>query len=281
MPSFRHEGQRLAYAEYGAGSRPVLLLPGLLLSKRMHEPLARSLAARGHRVLVLDLLGHGESDRPPEMWRYSMTTFGRQAIALLDHLGIEQAVVGGTSLGANATLEAVSAAPERVRGMVVEMPVLDNALLGCAIAFTPLMISLTFGEPAMRLLAAAARRVPQGPLPLLAGVGLDWIGQDPKPSAAVLEGLFFGRVAPHRSERATFEAPALVIGHRLDPIHPFSDADMLARELPNGRLIHANSILELRLRPERLTGEICAFVDECWEARPRRRARRPRAAPAA
>ena len=31
--------------------------------------------------------------------------------------------------------------------MVVEMPVLDNALLGCAIAFTPLMVALTFGEP--------------------------------------------------------------------------------------------------------------------------------------
>jgi len=53
-----------------------------------------------------------------------MTNFGAQALALLDHLGVEAALVGGTSLGANASLE---------------MPVLDNALLGCALALTPLL----------------------------------------------------------------------------------------------------------------------------------------------
>jgi hypothetical protein len=49
-------------------------------------------------------------------------------------------------------------------------------------------------------------------------------------------------------------------------VHPFSDADMLAAELPNGRLIDANSIIELRLRPARLTHKIADFVDECWSA---------------
>jgi hypothetical protein len=49
-------------------------------------------------------------------------------------------------------------------------------------------------------------------------------------------------------------------------MHPFSDAGMLADELPHGRLIDANSILELRVRPERLTGKIAAFIDECWQA---------------
>ncbi len=64
--------------------------------------------------------------------------------------------------------------------------------------------------------------------------------------------------------RQTFEAPALVIGHPRDPLHPFSDADMLAAELPGGRLIDANSIIELRVSPERLTRKIAAFVEECW-----------------
>ena len=59
-------------------------------------------------------------------------------------------MIGGTSLGANATLEAAAAAPERVKGMLIEMPVLDNALLGCAIAFTPLLVGLTFGAPVAR-----------------------------------------------------------------------------------------------------------------------------------
>jgi hypothetical protein len=81
----------------------------------------------------------------------------------------------------------------------------------------------------------------------------------------VLQGLFFGRVAPPMSERVTFEAPTLVIGHPRDPVHPFSDADALARELTNARLVDASSIIELRVRPERLTGEICDFVDSCWK----------------
>jgi hypothetical protein len=145
----------------------------------------------------------------------------------------------------------------------VEMPVLDNALLGCALAFTPLLVSLTFGAPLTRMVSRMARLVPRG-LSHLSDTGLDWISRDPEPSAAVLQGLFFGRTAPPRSERARIETRALVIGHGRDPVHPFSDSDMLVRELRNGRLIEANSILELRLAPGRLTGEIARFLDECW-----------------
>jgi pimeloyl-ACP methyl ester carboxylesterase len=267
MASFRHQGKRLAYRSYGGGSRAVILLPGILLPARMHEPLAKALAERGNHVILLDLLGHGRSDRPRDMWRYSMPTFGEEVVALMDHLELDQAVVGGTSLGANATLEVASQAPERLRGMIIEMPVLDNALLACAIFFTPLMVGLTFGEPIYKRFAALLQRIPQRPLPFYAGVGLDWLGQEPGPSAALIQGLFFGRVAPHRSERRTFQAPALVIGHRRDPIHPFSDAGMLADELPNGRLLEAESLVELRVAPERLTEEIADFVEEAWKPR--------------
>ncbi|HZV72550.1 MAG TPA: alpha/beta hydrolase [Conexibacter sp.] len=275
MPFFEHDGQRIAYSVYGDGPRVTLLLPGLLLSQRMQEPLAEALAARGERVIVMDPLGHGRSDRPRDMWRYSMSAFGREVIALLDHLEVEQAVIGGTSLGANVALEVASAAPERVRGMLLEMPVLDNGLLGSALAFTPLLVALTFGEPIMKLVRRLARLVPRAPLPLVGEIAADWLSQDPGPSAAALQGIFFGRIAPHRSERREFGAPALVIGHPRDPIHPFSDADMLAAELPNGRLLNADSVLELRTRPERLTGEIAAFVAECWSPPTLRAVRRP------
>src|SRR6476661_1626862 len=252
MPSFLHEGQRLAYTEYGEGSRSVVLIHGLLLSQRMQAPLARSLADRGFRVITLDCLGHGKSDRPRDMWRYSMTFFGEQVVALLDHLELDQAVIAGTSLGANVTLEVCAVAPERVRGMVIEMPVLDHALLGCALAFTPMMTALTLGEPVMRAVSWLTRRIPNRG-PELLQVGLDTIRQDPGPSGAVLQGLFFGRIAPHRSIRRTFKAPTLVIGHRRDPVHPFSDSGMLVDEMPNARLIEADSIIELRFTPERLT----------------------------
>ena len=68
-----------------------------------------------------------------------------------------------------------------------------------------------------------------------------------------------------------------MIGHRRDPVHPFSDSGMLVDEMPKARLLEADSIIELRMSPERLTGEIAAFLDECWK--PQRkggRSKRPR-----
>jgi pimeloyl-ACP methyl ester carboxylesterase len=293
MPSFKFDGARIAYSEFGggpaavtpagargrpapssaAGARPLILIHGLLLSQRMHWPLAEALAARGNRVITLDLLGHGESDRPRDMGLYSMQIFAEQVVGLMDHLEIEQAVVMGTSLGANAALEVALAHPERLRAMVIEMPVLDNALLWSALAFTPLLVALTFGERGMDVVARGARAVPRGVLPLYGNVLLDLFRQDPGPGGAVLQGLFFGRVAPHRNERRTFKTPALVLGHRRDPVHPFSDAGALAEEMPNARLLEANSLLELRVSPERLTGEIAAFLDEVWGTPKPRRAR--------
>ncbi len=214
--------------------------------------------------MTFDPLGHGASDRPRDMWRYSMTAFAAQTVALLDHLDLDQAVVGGTSLGANVTLEVAASAPERLRGMIIEMPVLDNAIPACAAVFTPLLFALTFGEPVMAPLARAAGRLHRRRLPLLLELTLDAVAQDPGPSAALLQGIVFGHTAPQRNERRHFEAPALIIGHPRDPVHPFSDADMLAGELPNSRLIAANSIIELRTKPARLTAEIAQFVAECW-----------------
>jgi pimeloyl-ACP methyl ester carboxylesterase len=292
VSTFEFEGQQLAYSEYGGGpaavtergrrgrtarsspaaDRPLILVHGLLLSQEMHRPLAEALAARGNRVITIDLLGHGESQRPRDMWRYSMRFFGDQVVALMDHLAIDEAVVMGTSLGANTALNVALTAPQRLRGMVIEMPVLDNALLWSALAFTPLLAALTFGEPAMKALGRVARTVPRRVLPHYGNVMLDLVRQDPGPSAAVLQGLFFGRIAPHRDDRRLFQTPALILGHRRDPVHPFSDAGMLAEELPNGRLLEAESFIELRAQPERLTNEIASFLDDVWSSeRPARR----------
>jgi pimeloyl-ACP methyl ester carboxylesterase len=280
MDQFTYDGQRLAYTSYGEGPRATVLLPGLLLSQKMQAPLARGLAKRGNRVITFDPLGHGASDRPRQMWRYSMQSFAKQAIALLDHLKLDEAIVGGTSLGANITLEVAAAAPERLRGMIVEMPVLDNAIPACAAAFTPLLFALTFGEPVMKLVARGARLVPRRRVPLMLDLALDSLGQDPGPSGAVLQGILFGRTAPEHTIRQTLETPALVIGHPRDPVHPFSDADMLAAELPNAHLIDAHSIIELRTNPQRLMGKISKFVTDCWRDHDTLAKRRSRAASA-
>lgn len=262
MPSFDFEGHRIAYTTFGEGERVLVLVHGLLMNQTMFQRLAPTMAGHGNRVVTVDLLGHGLSDQPHEMYAYSMPQFGRQIVALLDHLEVEEAVVGGTSLGANVALEAASEAPDRVRGLFIEMPVLENALLVCAVIFTPLAISIRVNRFGMRMLARATREVPR--TVFLADLVLDWLRRDPEPSEAVLLGLLSGRTAPHRDERAGFEMPALIIGHPNDPLHPFSDADTLAHELAGAQLVNANSFLEWRINPSRLDAELAAFLDETW-----------------
>ena len=262
MAEFRHQGRRISYDVHGEGDRPIVLIHGLLMNRRMFDRLAPALAERGHRVITMDLLGHGQSDRPPEMVHYSMSFFSQQVVALLDHLEIEQAVIGGTSLGANVSLTTAKETPERVRAMMVEMPVLDNALLAVGVIFTPLLMALRFGSPLLKVVSAVTSRIPR--THSLIDMGLDWVRQDPDPSAAVLEGLFLGAAAPHHDERVRMQQPTLIIGHHADPLHPFSDSGMLAEELPNARLIEANSIMEWRLSPERLDDELSAFLDGVW-----------------
>src|SRR4051794_18369732 len=266
MSDFDYNGHRISYDEYGAGDRPLVLIHGLLMNRRMFDRLGPTIAERGNRVITIDLLGHGRSDRPAAMSQYSMTFFARQVEALLDHLDLDSAVIGGTSLGANVTLELAYLEPKRVKAMMVEMPVLDNALLAAAVIFTPIMVGLRFGEPLLKLVAAGARRIPR--TNQLLDIGLDWIRQDPAPSEAILEGLFLGSSAPHHQFRVEMKQPALVIGHHADPLHPFSDSGMLAEELPNVRLIEASSILEWRISPDPLAAPLARFLGSASGCQP-------------
>jgi pimeloyl-ACP methyl ester carboxylesterase len=276
MGEFTYEGYRLSYDEYGAGDRPLVLIHGLLMNRHMFERLGPILADHGNRVIALDLLGHGRSDRPEDLQRYSMPLFAYQVNALLDHLEMDTAVVGGTSLGANVTLEMAVRFPERVEGLFIEMPVLDHALSAVAAIFAPIMISLRFGQPAFEVLSRVTSTIPR--TNFVVDLGLDMVRQSPGPSLAVLEGLLLGESSPRSAERQAIEHPALIVGHPNDPLHPFSDSGMLERELPNSRLIDATSILEWRLKPDRLNAELASFLDQVWsqadeEERAERKAR--------
>ena len=261
------DSDRLEYTEFGSGEKWVVLLHGQLMPRRMHDPLGRVLAAEGFHVVTLDLLGHGRSDRPEDPKEYSMTAWAEQVVALLDHLGAETAVVGGTSLGANVSLEVAALAPERVQALLLEMPVLDNAVEAGILAFAPLLFLSRFLPPAVRVTAGASRLVPRNLAGFWGGIVLDTLDQRPASMAAVIHGIFFGRVAPPSRLRKRIEAPALVVGHPRDPIHLAADALMVAEELPNARYVGASSILEWRFRPDRLNQEAVDFVTEAW-ARP-------------
>jgi pimeloyl-ACP methyl ester carboxylesterase len=265
---FDSDGLRLYYEIHGHGPRVVVFMHGILMDSNMNHRLAADLASAGYRVVLLDLPGHGLSDKPKRASFHRMDSYAHHVVALLDHLGIDKAVIGGVSLGANVSLLFAAQNPERVRGLVLEMPVLEWAVPVAAITFVPMLLAVHFARPVVRLTASLFRWLPRtgiGPLDST----MNTLGNDPVETAAVLHGILAGPIAPTVDQRAAMDVPALVIGHRVDRIHPFHDAEQLARRLPNGRLVQAQSLLELRMHPERLTGEIVQFLDQVWRSPPR------------
>lgn len=267
---FRFQGHDLVYDIYGQGDRLLVYMHGLLLDAELNRGIAGALAERGNRVVLLDLLGHGRSDKPVHASAYRIDTYATQVFALLDELGADEAVLGGLSLGANVSLFAASQQPERVRALVLEMPVLEWAVPAAAMAFVPIVLAAHYLRPLLRVTSSVARRVPTtrfGPL----NSALHAASLTPEVVAAVMHGVLVGPVAPTQEQRSRIVAPTLILAHRNDLLHPFNDAANLARQLPHAELVPARSPFELRLRPERLTDCVAQFLrDVPDQARGRR-----------
>jgi len=165
VASFTHRGRRLSYHEHGRGSRVIVMTHGLLMDNRMYTRLA---ADAGRRRPSRDRARHARPRRLRSAARHdgvldAAVRRGRDRAP--DHLDLAQAVIGGTSLGANVSLESAVAAPDRVRGLVLEMPLLENALPAAAAAFVPLALALRVSQRSMRVVSALTRRIPAHALP--------------------------------------------------------------------------------------------------------------------
>jgi pimeloyl-ACP methyl ester carboxylesterase len=103
------DGVQLAYHEMGQG-RPVILLHGLFSDARMNWIKfgnADRIAAEGFRVIMPDLRAHGQSDSPHESEHYPNGILARDLRELIDRLELTEFDLGGFSLGARTTVEAV------------------------------------------------------------------------------------------------------------------------------------------------------------------------------
>lgn len=265
LGTFTWHDYTLSYEIRGTGDKPVVLVHGLLTPSWINGEIARRLAERGYKVILFDLLGHGRSDKPLHASAHRLEYAGQQVVALLDHLGIDRAVVGGMSLGANVALEVAARAPERVEALICEMPVLERGAPGVMLTLLPLLVLVRYGGRAWSALVKIAERVPRGSHEALNAI-LD-TGGDARAMAAVLHGYASGPTCPPSDERKAITAPALIIGHSRDWMHPFNDAHALSAELPDTTFLTASSIFELRARPDRLTAEIIAFLERLWPQR--------------
>lgn len=281
--SFDHRGHKLVYDVYGTEGPLLVYVHGLLLDSDLNRGIATALAERGNQVVLLDLLGHGRSERPTHATEYRIDSYADQVFALLDELGADRAVLGGISLGANVSLFAASQHPDRVNGLVLEMPVLEWAVPSAALIFSPMLLLAHYARTPLMWLSNKLSRLPSTRFPPLNSI-IHAGTQSPDVMAAVLHGVLVGPVAPTIEARRAISAPTLVLAHRHDLIHPFNDADNLVRQLPNVTLVPAHSPLELRIRPGRLTEVISKFLDEVSKsgapkAKPRGAKTTPKAKP--
>jgi len=121
MPSFRSDGVRIAYSDEGEGE-PILLIHGFasnVVTNWVDPGWVRTLVANGRRVIAFDNRGHGQSEKLYDQERYGAPTMAEDALALLDHLGIECTDVLGYSMGARIAAFLVLRHPERIRSVVL------------------------------------------------------------------------------------------------------------------------------------------------------------------
>jgi 3-oxoadipate enol-lactonase len=116
MPVAEVNGQRLYYTDTGGDGTPLVLSHGFLMDADMFQPQVDHLAGR-HRVITWDQRGHGrtESDGKPFSYWDSVDDLA----GLLDHLGVQRAIVGGMSQGGFVSLRFALRHPERTAGLVL------------------------------------------------------------------------------------------------------------------------------------------------------------------
>ena len=268
MPELRNGSVKLWYAERGdPEGPPTVLLHGLFFSRRLFERLARRLPEQ--RMLLLDLRGHGRSSRPTDPSDYSWELMGRDVVALLDHLGLERATVGGLSLGANVALAVASVAPERLSGAIIEMPVLEGGRPAAERVFGAVASALQAAGWLMRPATRASKPLRRTRYPEL-GSFADLLSLEPRAAAAMLRGLMDDQdvVLDGPQALARHAVPTLVIAHRHDPIHPLDDARAIISTVPGSQLTVMMTQADLRFRIGHYAEILGNFLRSLPTARP-------------
>jgi pimeloyl-ACP methyl ester carboxylesterase/predicted glycosyltransferase len=139
-------GRRVFYEVYGGGEETVFLLPTWSLVHSRHWKMQIPYLARHFRVLVMDGLGNGRSDRCREPGRYGPGESARDCLAVMDATGTGRVVMVALSRGAQYLLELGRLAPQRVAGAALVGPMFPYTLSRWTVLLHPRLRS-RFVEP--------------------------------------------------------------------------------------------------------------------------------------
>ncbi|MGX6604755.1 alpha/beta fold hydrolase [Micromonosporaceae bacterium Da 78-11] len=117
-----HDGVKVGYAVYGEGDRTLLFAPSWLVVDSRIWKLQVAYLSRHFRVITVDPRGNGRSQRPTDPVAYTDRAHAADLVAVLDAVGVEQAVVAGMSRGAWRAALAVHEHPDRFTGLIAIAP---------------------------------------------------------------------------------------------------------------------------------------------------------------
>lgn len=164
MPTFQHDGIEFAFLDEGEGE-PILLIHGFGSSKEVNwvgPGWVSTLTRAGRRVIAIDNRGHGASGKLYDAEAYHPALMAADALALLDHLGLQRADIMGYSMGGRIGAYAALAAPERVRSLIlggIGIKLVEGVGLPVTIAEALLAPSLAdVADPAGRMFRAFAEQ---------------------------------------------------------------------------------------------------------------------------
>lgn len=115
MPKFTSNNVKLYYEVKGDG-KPIVFTHGASWNHKQWKPQVEYFA-KFYKTIVWDVRGHGYSSLPKG--NVKSEDFSKDLIALLDHLGIEKAILCGLSMGGHISLQVASRYPERVESLIL------------------------------------------------------------------------------------------------------------------------------------------------------------------
>jgi pimeloyl-ACP methyl ester carboxylesterase len=237
------EGVRLAGQEAGEG-RPVVLLHGLTATRRYVVMGSTALERSDHRVIAYDARGHGHSSPAGDPSAYGYDELAPDLDAVLDHAGVQRAVLAGASMGAHTLLRLALSRPERVGGLVVITPAYEgetNDDPERLAHWDALADGLRTGGVEGFLAAYGEPRVPERWRDTVVKV----IGQrlalheHPEAVADALRAVPRSRPFASVDELSAIAVPTLVVvsDDEADPEHPREVGEAYAAAIPGARLV--------------------------------------------